>query len=96
MATNNLIQKIEAVLFYLAEPVRVDFLVKTLEVTKNEVEVAIEEIKGTLAERGVRVVEHDGEISLVTAPEYSGLIEKIVKEERERDLGRIGEVIIDS
>jgi len=87
---NDLVQKIEAALFYLAEPISVDFLAKMLEVSKKEVLSAVEELTQTLSARGVKLVEHDGEVSLVTAPEFSGLIEKIIKEERERDLGRAG------
>ena len=40
---NNLTQKIEAILFYLAEPVSVDFLSKTLDVSKDEILKAVEE-----------------------------------------------------
>lgn len=87
---DNLISKIEAVLFYLAEPISIDFLAKTLEVSKKEVLSAVKELNETLGQRGIRLVEHDEEVSLVTAPEQSGLIEKIIKEERERDLGRAG------
>ena len=42
--TNDLVKKIEAVLFYLAEPVSIDFLAKTLEVSKKEVESAVDEL----------------------------------------------------
>ena len=90
MATNNLAQKIEAVLFYLAEPAEVGFLSKTLEASKKEVIEAVDELKTVLQSRGIRVVVNNDEISLVTAPELSGLVEKIIKEERERDLGRAG------
>ncbi len=82
--------KLEAILFYLAEPVDVNFLAKTLEVSKKEVMSSIEELKQALDGRAVRVVENDDEVSLVTAPKFSGLIEKIIKEEREKDLGRAG------
>ena len=44
MTRQNLLQKIEAILFYLAEPVSVDFLVKTLEVSKKEIVSAIGEL----------------------------------------------------
>ena len=90
MDTNNLTQKIEAIIFYLAEPVSINFLVKTLEVSKNKIETAIGELGLLLEKRGVRIVYHNDEITLVTAPEFSQLIEKIIKEERERDLGRAG------
>ncbi len=90
MKESELVKQLEAVLFYLAEPVSINFLSKTLEVSKKEIESAIRELGTDLEKRGTRLVVHDGEVTLVTAPEFSGLIEKIVKEERERDLGRAG------
>lgn len=86
----NLEQKIEAILFYLAEPTKIDFLAKTLEVKKAELESALKNLEELLKERGLRLVTNDGEVTLSTAPELGGLIEKIIKEERERDLGRAG------
>ncbi len=86
----TLTQKIEAVLFYTAESVSISFLSKTLEVEKEEIMSAIGELGVSLLNRGVRIVYHNDEVVLVTAPEYSDLIEKIIKEERERDLGRAG------
>lgn len=86
----SLVNKIEAIVFYLAEPVSVTFLVKTLEVSKEEVLSAIDELKVSLEKRGLRLVSNNEEVSLVTAPDLSDLIEKITKEERERDLGRAG------
>ena len=87
---NDLISKIEAILFYLAEPVEISFLAKTLEVSKKEVEEAITELETILQDRGLRIIRHDDEVVLSTAPELSETIEKIIKEERERDLGRAG------
>ena len=87
---SQLVNQIEAVLFYLAEPVPINFLSKTLEVSKREIMTAVGELGLSLEKRGLRIVYHDDEVTLVTAPEYSQLIEKIVKEERERDLGRAG------
>lgn len=86
----NLEKKIEAVLFYLAEPTKVDFLAKTLEVKKDELLESLKNLEISLKERGLRLVLNDGEVTLVTAPELGSLIEKIIKEERERDLGRAG------
>lgn len=83
-------KKIEAILFYTAEPVKVSFLAKTLEVKIDVVKGALENLSLSLKERGVKLVEHNEEVSLVTSPEFAGLIEKIIKEERERELGRAG------
>lgn len=83
-------KKIEAILFYTAEPVKVSFLAKTLEVKIDVVRGALENLNESLKDRGVKLVEHNEEVSLVTSPEFAGLIEKIIKEERERELGRAG------
>ncbi len=87
---SDLSKKIEAILFYSAEPISVNFLVKILEVKKDEVEKALVELGDLLKQRGVSLLVAQGEYSLVTAPEYSSIVEKMVKEERERDLGRAG------
>ena len=87
---SELVKKIEAILFYLAEPVSVNFLSKTLEVSKKEITDAISELRLSLENRGIRVVQHDDEVMLVTSPELSELLLKIIKEEREKDLGRAG------
>lgn len=90
MKLSEIIKQIEAVLFYLAEPVKIDFLAKTLDVTKKEIESGLAELKEKMEDRGVRIINHNDEVVLTTAPELSALIEKIIKEERERDLGRAG------
>ncbi len=87
---NDLIKKVEAVLFYLAEPVSMGSLSKIFDIPKDEILSAVEELSKSLSSRGIRIVNNNGEIVLTTAPELSGLIEKIIKEERERDLGRAG------
>lgn len=87
---NELSKKIEAILFYSGEPVSVNSLVKILDEKKEKIEVAVADLSSELEKRGVRILAINNEYSLVTAPEYSDLIEKMVKEERERDLGRAG------
>jgi len=83
-------KQIEAILFYTAEPVKVSFLAKTLEVKTGEVEKALHVLSQSLETRGIKMIQHENEVSLVTSPELAPLIEKIIKEERERDLGRAG------
>jgi segregation and condensation protein B len=86
----DLVNKIEAILFYLAEPVSFNFLAKTLDTSKDEIIVSVKELEDSLKSRGIRILSHNDEVSLVTAAEYSDIIEKMIKEERERDLGRSG------
>jgi len=85
---NNLENKIEAILFYSSEPVKVSFLSKTLEVPESNINDALKVLEETLQSRGIRLLSHLNEVSLMTAPEFSPLIEQMVKEERERDLGK--------
>jgi segregation and condensation protein B len=87
---SDLSKKIEAILFYSSEPISINYLVKILESSKADVESALKELSQESNSRGIRLLESQGEYSLVTAPEYSEIIEKMVKEERERDLGRAG------
>ncbi len=86
----NLTNKIESILFYLAEPVSTSSLSKILEISKEEVLNAIGKLGQDLEKRGVRLVFHDDEVVMTTAPENSEIIEKMIKEEREKDLGRAG------
>lgn len=84
----ELINKIEAILFYSSEPVKVSFLAKTLGESEEVVMETLKALGEVLKNRGIRLLSHKNEMSLVTAPEFSELIEKITKEERERDLGK--------
>lgn len=89
-SSDELEKQVEAVLFYLAEPVKLSFLAKTLEVKEKQLEEAILNLDKNLEGRGIRLLSHNREISLVTNPDLGPLIDKIIKEERERDLGRAG------
>ena len=85
----NLIQKIEAVLFYVAEPVQMKYLAEMLEVTEDEINEAVREMSRSDLDSGVSglsVLEHDGTLALVTQPEMSEIIEKIVKEENDKSV----------
>ncbi len=90
MKTSDLVTKIEAILFYTAEPVSFNFLAKTLDEDVEEIKKAAGELGLLLEKRGVRLIVHNNEVSMVTAPELAPVIEKLIKEERERDLGRAG------
>lgn len=88
----NLESRLEALLFWKGEPMAVKKAVAALGCTDEEFKAALAALSATLAagNRGLRVVEHDGEVELRTAPEASGLIEKLTKEELYRDLGKAG------
>ena len=86
----NLEARLEAVLFYKAEPLSRDFLVKTLGATPEEVEVAIVTLAHSLETRGLALTMTDTEVELVTSPGLGSLIEEIRKEELKGEIGKAG------
>lgn len=80
--------KIEAVLFYRAEPVTKTELAKILEVEVEAITEATNLLKESLTNRGLCLLELGEELELGTAPIASELIEKIAKEELSKELGK--------
>lgn len=82
--------KLEAVLFFKAEPLSIKKLSQILNVDETEVKSALEILKEKLLERGVTLIEKDNEVMLGTASEASGIIDELSREELSRDLGKAG------
>jgi segregation and condensation protein B len=83
-------QKIEALLFWKAEPMSIKKIAILLEEEESLVKNALVTLAKTLEERGVRIIEKDDEVQIGTAPEVSSLIEKLAKDELARDIGKAG------
>ena len=86
----SLEQKIEAVLFYKAEPMKRDELAKIFAVSSEEISEALGALTTSLTGRGIRLVATDTSVSLVTAPELSDFIDELRKEELKGDIGKAG------
>lgn len=82
--------KIEALLFWKAEPVTLSRLGKIFGANTEEIKKALGVLEEKLRGRGATLVFKDDEVSLRTAPEASGFIETLAKEELTRDLGKAG------
>lgn len=80
----------EAVLFYKAEPVRKAELGKILDLDENAIAQTITNLRETLSNRGVRLIETDDMVELVTAPEAHELIEALRTAELKKDIGKAG------
>ncbi len=80
--------KIEAVLFFKGGPVSRVFLARQLSTDLSAIDAAVEALVASLKGRGILLVRKDDEIELRTAPGASALIEKIQREELERDLSK--------
>ena len=84
----NLEQKIEAILFFKGEPVSRKKLSEFLEVGQIEINESIDKLKESLKERGIVLQEKENEITLGTSPELSSLVEKLQKEELNKELSK--------
>lgn len=86
----NLSQKIEAILFWKAEPVAIKKLASMLGEKPEAVEQALNDLENNLKGRGITIIRTDEDVVLGTAKEMSPIIEKLTKEELVRDLGKAG------
>ncbi len=85
---NDLEQKIEAILFFKGEPMSLTYFQNFLEVSREEIVSAIENLKNNLKDRAITLIEKDDEILLSISKEHSLLIEKLQKEELNKDLSK--------
>lgn len=83
-------QKIEAILFFKAEPIGIAELSRILGASESDIKAGIALLEEKLVGRGVALLHKDGEIMLGTVPEAGRLIEGIIKEELSKELGRAG------
>ena len=84
----NLLSKIEAVLFAYGEPISIERLGKILKINPAELESALKDMETELSrqERGIVLIKNVGKIQLATKPELTGLLEGIIKQEFTEDL----------
>ncbi|MFA4999468.1 MAG: SMC-Scp complex subunit ScpB [Parcubacteria group bacterium] len=85
---DNVEQKVEAALFTIGDPVSLKKLAAIVTEKEESVEKAIASLKEKYRspENGIYLVEHDSGIQLVTKPELSSVIEKLVKAEIHENL----------
>jgi segregation and condensation protein B len=63
-------------------------LEEILNASSEEMNECVEKLKTNLNNRGIVLIENDGQISLGTTPELSNLIENLQKEELNKDLSK--------
>jgi len=85
---DNLLAKIEAVLFAYGEPISLERLAKILKIDTAGLETALNDLNAELnrQERGLMLARNSGRVQLVTKPELTKLLEDIVKQEFTEDL----------
>jgi segregation and condensation protein B len=72
---------IEAILFVAGEPISIKKFAEILQVSDSTIESALAELETSLEKRGLRLLQKDELVSLVTAPEFATQIEQFIKEE---------------
>jgi len=86
----NLEQKIESILFFKGEPVEIKKLAGILDISESETKEAILRLSQVLEGRGVRLLQKEDEVMLGSSPEAGEIIEGLIKEELNKDLGKAG------
>ncbi len=84
----DLASKIESFLFFKGEPQTFWEIAVALRVEPSEILPAIESLKASLENRGIKLVTHDDKVMLDTAPEMSELFEQLRKEDLQKDLSK--------
>lgn len=82
--------KIEALLFYKATPLNKISMMKTLQCTEDEFHEAIDALRTRQSNTGLRLIETEVDIQLVTAPEVADFIADQQKGELKGDIGKAG------
>ncbi len=86
----SLSAKIEALLFFKAEPFSVDKLSSLLSADASAIEDALSLLEKDLDQRGVVLMRKGNEVTLGTHPSVSQLLENLTREELKRDIGQAG------
>lgn len=89
---NDLLVKIEALLFALGRPIARSELQKLLLAAPEDINAALSEA-GTVA-RGMVIVDDGSQVELRAAPEAAEMIEKIRKDEYAREVGKAGQEVL--
>ncbi len=79
-------KKIESILFFLGDFVKLKDLSLILEIEESEVLEALKVLENKLEDRGLTLLSFENSFSLGTLPDFSDIIEKVTKSEFERDL----------
>lgn len=82
--------RIEGILFWKGEPVRVKKLSQILNTEEKDILSSLDVLKQKLETRGIVLVFKDDEVMLGTAPQMSAIMETLTKEELIKDLGKAG------
>jgi segregation and condensation protein B len=76
---SSLSAALEAILFSSSRPLRLRELQQATEAGRQEVEVALEELRAALAGRGLMLQRHQDEVHLATRPEVAAFVRRALR-----------------
>ncbi len=85
----NLKSVIESILFVYGDPVSLKKLGKAVGAEEKKVKTILEELRGDYQDRGLSLVEKDGEWQIGSNPDNAKYIEELVKSEFSEELSRV-------
>jgi len=83
-------KKIEAILFFKSEPLKIKKIAQILNEKEQEIKDSLDILEEDLKDRGIRLLRREDEVVLGTAPDMGSLIEGLLKEDLNKDLGKAG------
>ncbi len=87
---SSLSAQLEAILFYKGEPIKIEYLSTILNENGEKITEQLHQLEEQLQGRGLALIWLDDKVSLATSPETGSLIESLLKQELEKDLGKAG------
>ena len=82
--------QIESLLFWKGEPMSIKKLAEILKKPAEEIQTGLEALDLKLQGRGIQLVRKEDEVMIGTRSDMGPIIEKLIKEELVRDLGKAG------
>jgi segregation and condensation protein B len=70
---------VEGLLFVASEPVTIDHLASVIECSSDDMERALQQLKESCRDRGMRLQRKGKKVQLVSAPELTGYIERFLE-----------------
>jgi segregation and condensation protein B len=85
---NELVKKIEAILFWKGESISRKKLEEILKASQTDLNLAIDELSANLATRGIVLIQKENDLALGSSPDFGELIENLQKEEMNKELSK--------
>ena len=84
----NVKSAIESILFIQGDPITAARLAKAIGAPKADVEESLRELQTGYRDRGIQLIEHDGEWQLVTSPASKAIVEKFARSDISGELSK--------